>query len=304
MIGAVVARLASRRSKPRRDAGTVETFRLWMLSAGKPLGTVRVYESYARRCEDHCGVPLIEATPDQLLGWMAGQTTWSLNTRSSARTALQAYFSWAVWSGLRSDNPADKLPPIRVPRSRIAPPPEDVVIRALAEAHDPDGEQLMILLAGWMGLRRCEIAAVSRRDLRGSVLQVHGKGSKQRIVDCPPEIRDLIMAGPYGFNAGRHPDSDYCWPGRTKPHVEVSYIGARLSRLLGDGYSGHGLRRRAATAAAEIGGDIQAVQDLLGHESLATTQAYVIVRQSRIGAAVEAARPAGLADVLRHPAAS
>lgn len=132
----------------------------------------------------------------------------------------------------------------------------------------------MLRLGAECGLRRSEIAATSSDDVLDDVggrsLMVRGKGDKQRIVPLSDELADEILS-----------HDGYCFPGRFGGHVEATYVGKRLSRLLGD-WTPHSLRHRYATRMYEATGDIMLVSKLLGHESVETTQRYVAMPDSRL----------------------
>ena len=144
-------------------------------------------------------------------------------------------------------------------------------------------EKLMIRLAAECGLRRGEIARVHSDDVvadsAGRSLIVRGKGDKQRIVPMPDDLADTVME-----------TQGYLFPGRFGGHVEESYIGDHISRLLPDGYAAHTLRHRFATTAYAATHDLFVVAELLGHESVETTEHYVAMPDGRLREATAAVR--------------
>ena len=78
--------------------------------------------------------------------------------------------------------------------------------------------------------------------------------------------------------------------GRFGGHVEESYIGDHISRLLPDGYAAHTLRHRFATTAYAATHDLFVVAELLGHESVGTTEHYVAMPDGRLREATAAVR--------------
>lgn len=76
----------------------------------------------------------------------------------------------------------------------------------------------------------------------------------------------------------------YLFPGRWSGHVEASYVGKHITRLLPDGWSAHSLRHRYATRTYESTHDLYLVSKLLGHSSVETTQIYVAMPDSRLRA--------------------
>ena len=82
----------------------------------------------------------------------------------------------------------------------------------------------------------------------------------------------------------------YLFPGRFGGHVEEPYIGDPISRLLPDGYAAHTLRHRFATTAYAATHDLFVVAELLGHESVETTEHYVAMPDGRLREATAAVR--------------
>ena len=129
------------------------------------------------------------------------------------------------------------------------------------------------------GLRVSELTSLRLGDLffGEGYIRVTGKGDKQRIVPLPDDLADLISAC-----------DGYVFPGRFGGHVEESYIGDRLSSLLGDGWTAHSLRHRYATATWQATHDLLLVSKLLGHASVETTQVYVAMPDERLRAGMAA----------------
>lgn len=106
-----------------------------------------------------------------------------------------------------------------------------------------------------------------------------GKGDKQRIVPLPDDLATAVMDV-----------RGYLFPGRFGGHVEESYIGDHISRLLPDGWAAHTLRHRFATTAYAATHDLFVVAELLGHESVETTEHYVAMPDGRLREATAAVR--------------
>lgn len=155
-------------------------------------------------------------------------------------------------------------------------------------------EQLMIRLAAEAGLRRAEVAQVHTDDLitdsGGYVLIVHGKGAKQRCVPISDDLASQIRQGAVGHTPGAA-EAGYLFPNSKDGTAPLSamYVGAMVSEVLGDGCTMHMLRRRFATRAYRGSRNLRAVQTLLGHESVVTTQRYTAVDDQDLRAAMNAA---------------
>lgn len=207
---------------------------------------------------------------------------WSREHRKAMRTSLCSFCGWCVDRGHMDTNLGSELPKVRA--SRPAPRPATDQQWANLLAHAEPREQLMGRLAGELGLRRGEVAQLHHRDLirdrNGWMLIVTGKGNKQRVVPVPP-----------GLAADIHnfcPESGWVFPNHIGGHLSAAYVGQLISRLLGPATM-HQLRHRFATNAYSATHDIRALQRVLGHESLGTTQRYVAGCASDDRALVDAA---------------
>lgn len=221
-----------------------------------------------------------DLTTGDLVEWLAGPS-WSPNTRKSARTSVRAFYSWMVLVGLLEASPAAELPSVRVPRGRPRPTPERAYKDALAVADDR--LRLALLLAGQCGLRRAESARARRQDveedLTGWSLRVTGKGGHVRLVPLPDPLARLILSRPAGW----------LFPGLDGGHLSAGHLGRIVSRALPEGLAMHSLRHRCGTVSYAGTRDLRAVQELLGHASVTTTQIYTAVPDGAVRAAVLAA---------------
>ncbi|WP_336622215.1 tyrosine-type recombinase/integrase [Mycobacterium marseillense] len=141
---------------------------------------------------------------------------------------------------------------------------------------------MMLRLAAEAGLRRAEIARVHRRDLTrgpaGAALLVHGKGGKLRVVPLGDDLAAAIVGA-----------SGYLFPGDEDGHLSPRWVGKLMAGALPDHWTAHTLRHRFATRAYRGSRNLRAVQTLLGHSSVATTERYTAVDDEEIRAAMMAA---------------
>jgi integrase/recombinase XerC len=138
---------------------------------------------------------------------------------------------------------------------------------------------------GWpgrAGLRRGEVARVHTRDLLegadGALLLVHGKGDKERVVPIADELGESIRHGAAGHTAGASRDG-WLFPNGAGGHLTPWHVGNLVVRVLPDNWTMHTLRHRFASRAYRGTRNLRAVQKLLGHESIATTERYVNPRE-------------------------
>ena len=221
-----------------------------------------------------------DVTTEQIVQAFARQQ-WKPGTRKAYRNTISSFFRWLHKSGRRSDDPSLDVPRVKKPHAHPRPCPDRYIAAAMKMA--TTSERLMIRLGAECGLRRGEIARVHSDDVvadsAGRSLIVRGKGDKQRIVPLPDDLAGIIMDA-----------RGYLFPGRFGGHVEESYIGDHISRLLPDGYAAHTLRHRFATTAYAATHDLFVVAELLGHESVETTEHYVAMPDGRLREAMAAVR--------------
>ncbi|NDK38023.1 site-specific tyrosine recombinase XerD [Pseudoxanthomonas gei] len=241
---------------------------------------------------------LVAADRSGLFNYFAARTVQGYSPRSNARllSSLRAFYAWLLRRGDRSDDPTALLDPPKLPRSlpkALAESQIDALL--LAPAVDtPLGlrDRAMFELMYAAGLRVSELVDLPANavNLRQGVVRVTGKGSKERLVPLGEESqhwleRYLAEARPQlagktrpdslfvGSN-GNAPSRQEFW-GLVKRYAAVAGIDpARISP--------HGLRHSFATHLLNRGADLRALQMLLGHSSLSTTQIYTFVAREHL----------------------
>jgi integrase/recombinase XerC len=147
------------------------------------------------------------------------------------------------------------------------------------------------------GLRISEVCALRNEqvDLIARTLQVVGKGRKERVVPFGEPALKALEAYWGASNAGQKP-SDPVFQGRGGAALSPVRIQSRLKRYLAlagldPALTPHKLRHSFATHLLEDGADLRAVQELLGHKNLKTTEVYTHVTVERLKAVYAAAHP-------------
>ncbi|BAH52309.1 tyrosine-type recombinase/integrase [Rhodococcus opacus] len=259
----------------------LDDFATALRAGGAPETTIGTRLNHLRRVARTFGAPSpLEVDGDQLTLW-AGRQDWSIETRRGYRGSLLAFYRWMVGSGRATENPAAALPRVAPAKPKPRPAPDSVYATALMKA--TPRERVMLRLASECGLRRAEVALVHSRDLSedlcGWSLVVHGKGRKDRVLPLPDEIAAELRRLPRGW----------AFPGNDCGHLSPRWVGKLMTELLPDDWTMHKLRHRFATRAYRNTRNIRAVQQLLGHESVATTQVYTAVDDDELRAAMNAA---------------
>lgn len=234
-------------------------------------------------------------TFDDLVEWLADHD-WAPQTRRAVYSSIRVFWTWMQETGRATTSPAQGLPRVRTPRPRPRPAPEADFRFALAIADRR--VRLAIMLAGYCGLRRGEIARARREDMEpdllGWTLRVKGKGGHVRVVPLPDEVASEILRVESGwlFPSTRPQDA-----GRP---ISARWLGKLVARHLPGNLTTHTLRHRCGTVAYAGTKDIRAVQELLGHSKPEITQMYVEVADAEVRAAMLAAVSA--AHVVSSPA--
>lgn len=247
--------------------------------SGAPQPTLTLRSYHLRRFAIDCGVEPWAVTTGDLIDHME-RHDWAAATVKTFRSTMREFYRWATLHELTAANPADRLPRVRVPMGTPRPTDDEDLDTALSAA---DGRtRLMIRLGAHAGLRCREIALVHRedleRDLVGWSLRVHGKGGRVRAVPLPEDLAHELLRR-----------DGFLFPGQVDGHLSAAYVSKLISRALTSS-TAHQLRHRFATRAYQLGGrDIRAVQELLGHASIATTQIYTGVEHEAMRRAALAA---------------
>lgn len=246
-------------------------YRRHLTAAGRAPATIKLRTRYAGRYLDANPYPAT-ATRADLDTWLAAHE-WSRATRRSAIATLRDFHAWLHTTGYAPTDPAAALhaPPEPAPCARACP---DAALEAGLRATSGTAH-LLLRLAADTGLRRAELARVRGLDVDGRWLTVRGKGGRIRRVPLPPDLATAIAA-----------DDSWTFPGRFTGHASVDWVHDTIHRATG--WPPHALRHRYARRAYTATRDVRAVQALLGHASLATTQRYLGIDDDQLTAAAGA----------------
>ena len=249
-----------------------------------------------------------------LRSWLARLRSTGAARTSLARRAAAArsFTAWAVRSGLSTSDAGARLtsPRANRPLPPILDPEQATAMLAVDPVAGSEGSPADLALAqrdqavlevlyGTM-IRVSELTGLNVNDIdrRRRVLRVFGKGAKERMVPfgVPADRalgawleigRPVLLAETSGaavFLGVRG--------GRMDPRAVRTLTHARTSAVAGAPDIGpHGLRHSGATHLLDGGADLRAVQEMLGHASLATTQIYTHISSERLAAVYQQAHP-------------
>ena len=253
---------------------------------------------------------LSRLAPADVRAFLAFRRAGGIESRTLVRM-LAAARSFARFLEREGKGKVAALAAVRAPRvAKGLPKPLSVAsAKAISDPALRAGEEcapwvlardaaVLALLYG-SGLRISEALTLTRRDVpapgKGDSITVLGKGKKSRMVPVLPQVLELIAEyarlSPFDL-AASEPLFHGAKGGPLSPRI-VQLTMQRLRGALGlaDSATPHALRHSFATHLLSRGGDLRAIQELLGHVSLATTQIYTAVDSSHLIAVYKATHP-------------
>lgn len=280
---------------------------------GYSLNTVKAYETDVVDLIDfaakHSVVLIEELELDLVRDWLydADQRGLTKTTIARKSAAIRSFSAWLTKTGriqvdfagrLKSPKASRALPKV-VSRETLAEIFEK--LSAQATESNPKGirDLLAIELLYASGCRVSELVGLNLEDIdyERNILRVMGKGSKQRMVPFGVPARDALnnwirVGRPLFENERSHQALMINSRGQ---RIGVRQVYSLVSGLLEGTPTGiagpHALRHSAATHLLDGGADLRAVQELLGHASLGTTQIYTHVSVERLREGYKQAHP-------------
>jgi integrase/recombinase XerD len=284
------------------DARAIEAFLdTWWAESGAAKQSLASYrrdlEGFAR-WRDGAGGGIAGADRAGLFDYLAWRTRHGYTPRSNARllSALRAFYGLRVRRGERRDDPTALLDPPRLPRSLPKALSEREIDALLAAPDIAQAEGLrdraMLELMYAAGLRVSELvdAPATALNLRQGVLRVLGKGGKERLVPLGEEAQHWLqryLAESRPGLAGRHAVAALFVTRKAEALTRQQFWALVKRHAAAAGIdpakvSPHGLRHSFATHLLNHGADLRALQMLLGHSSLSTTQIYTLVAREQL----------------------
>lgn len=233
-----------------------------------------------------------DVVPEDIISYFAETTTLSKRSQARVLSSLHSFYKWMIMEGEMTDNPSDAIEAPKLGKYLPAVLSVEEVDRLIA-AVDLDSafgkrDRAMLETLYGLGLRVSELISLRISSIwtEQGFVSVIGKGDKQRLVPLGGMARDAIrdyleVRGP----AADRESSDILFLnrfGRALTRVAVfkmikAYaVKAGISKEI----SPHTLRHSFATHLIENGADLRAVQEMLGHESILTTEIYTHIDSS------------------------
>lgn len=244
-------------------------------------------------------------TLSDMRAWMASERARGIGGRSLARQ-VSAVKGFARWVADRENMDISAILAARAPKHmRNLPRPlsetaaRDMLANVgLQTQQDWTGlrDTAVLTLLYGCGLRVSEALSLTGRDapLR-DVLRITGKGGKERLVPVLPVAAETVAAYVAACPHAQSPDAPLFRAQRggalSRRHIAKVMESARLQLGLPATATPHALRHSFATHLLAAGGDLRAIQELLGHASLQSTQVYTAVDATRLMDIYDAAHP-------------
>lgn len=281
------------------------------LERGLSTNSIENYSLDLIKLINYLKVNKIEVSPikisDKTIQEFIYNSSKNLNPRSQSRliSGLRSFFSYLVFEDYRNDNPLDLLESPKIGRKlpdTISIDEVDKIIAAVdLSKNEGERNRAIIETLYGCGLRVSELIDLKLSDLffNEGFIKVTGKGDKQRFVpiseytikfiniykdqvrvhqDIKPEATDTLFLNRRGNKLTR---------------AMIFTIVKRLTEAAGikKKISPHTFRHSFATHLLENGADLRAIQQMLGHESITTTEVYVHVDRSHLREVMETFHP-------------
>jgi site-specific recombinase XerD len=250
--------------------------------------------AYADYAKSVLRINLVDSKARHLHKWLYCLKTKNkgYNFIKDSKVALNKFFAFLVKAGYRESNPADKLPRVKVPKSTLNKPlATHTLVKLLNSCNRTKWMGMrnftIIALLWALGLRVNELRAIKRRDIdldydpgnRTGTLLVHGKGGKERTLFIVDDLFDTLFhylslkKTPKRLNSLIFPCSKGPVIGSSR--VRQMIMETALKAGITSRVTPHVFRHTFATDMYSRGVPVEAIKDMMGHESIRETSVYV-----------------------------
>lgn len=278
-------------SEKGTNQGIIGEFIHHLTMQGRSVHTRRLYRGRLDDLARYLDGPLLDATADDLTAWRAQLRVADISVTPYV-AAVRGFYGWAVRQGRIPTDPSLAIPTPkrrrRLPRPIADPDLEHAIGAATGRV------RIWLVLAGYAGLRCCEIARLRGEDIVPNVsypyMIVLGKGDKERSVPLSPYVwRELRIYGVRARGGYVFPRLDGR-PGHVPPG-SVSSLGNRHLHDCGVGETMHQLRHRFGTIGYQATGALRELQEVMGHDHITSTAGYAAHSSPKAAALVNAVQP-------------
>jgi len=285
ILGHIEAFLANQSAERGLSANTLAAYRQDLMQFETYLGERKISQVTA-------------ITPGHVYDFLAHRRRLGLRPASVTRQAIsiKMWMQFLCRGGVRPDDPTERMdalnaPPLRLPTTLSLPEIERLLLAPRADTPEGRRDRAMLEMMYGCGLRVSELITLKQTDVdtRAGLVRPFGKGGKERQVPLGDGVRESLA----GYLAARPALLEHCPP---TPFLFVTRRGGPMTRqcflMLVKGYarkaqiaktiSPHVLRHSFATHLLSGGADLRAIQEMLGHASVQTTQRYTRVDVARL----------------------
>lgn len=266
---------------------------------GRSEKTIASYESDLNLADSALPNGLLDATDNDIQNYLSSLTkTERASSIARKASALRTFYKFLMLEKIIQTNPTKnlELPKRARPLPKLLSTDEiDLLISSAGDIKTSVRLRAMIELLYASGLRVSELCELPMTAILGDHLLIHGKGAKERMV---PMHAGAISALQKWLDLRDAPDSKYVFPGTGKTgHItrdgffKILKKCAVLAGLDQTRVSPHVLRHSFASHLLAHGANLRAIQTMLGHEDISTTQIYTHVLPEQLRETVENYHP-------------
>ena len=261
------------------------------------------------------GIEPTEASLDDLRHFAAALYDMGIGARSQCRilSGIRSFYHFLLTDGYIDDDPTELLesPQLGAHLPEVLSTEEVDQIQSVIDLSKWEGHRNRAIIETLFscGLRVSELVNLKMSNLyiEERFLRVMGKGSKERLVPMSPRlIEELRYWNEYRQAMDIKPgEEDYVFLNRRGAHLTRTMILIMVKRMAKDAgitktISPHTFRHSFATALLEGGADLRAIQAMLGHESITTTEIYTHIDTATLRREIEEHHPRNIRHRLSH----
>ena len=254
--------------------------------------TAAAYRSDVAFFLEASGVPADEITSDDIVAYLSTRTDYSKRSQARLLSSLKSFFNYLVAEKYIKENPCDAVDTPKIGRylPEVLSVEEVDMIMESVPLNDTTGvrDRAILEVLYGCGLRVSEAVGLKISDIfvKEQFVRVTGKGDKQRLVPIGDEALEYVLKyldmRPEPYDKASEDVLFLNRFGRKLSRISVFNMVKRQAVLAGvqKEISPHTFRHSFATHLIENGADLRAVQEMLGHESVMTTEIYTHIDKS------------------------
>lgn len=265
---------------------------------------------------DKAGISVLDVTLDDLENFVAQLIDLGIGARSQARilSGVRSFYRYLVLDGYLDKDPSELIesPKLGEHLPEVLSTKEVDMMESVIDLSKWEGQRnkAIIEVLFSCGLRVSELINLKISDLffDEKFIRVLGKGSKQRLVPISQTAIDQVnywFADRNQMNNIKPGEEDYVFLNRRGHHLTRTMILIMVKQYARDAgikktISPHTLRHSFATALLEGGADLRAIQEMLGHERIATTEIYTHIDMTTLRREILEHHPRNIATTPTH----